>query len=103
MGIARKKKKKVKIKSSSTSGGGPRVTSPLRPFVQPKSPPCGRACPQHTEIRWFLMTLAKTEDHGRTLDESYEEGWRRIVKTNPLPAVIGRVCPHPCEEACNRN
>jgi NADPH-dependent glutamate synthase beta subunit-like oxidoreductase/Pyruvate/2-oxoacid:ferredoxin oxidoreductase delta subunit len=103
MGIARKKKKKVEIKSSSTSGGGPRVTSPLRPFIQPKAPPCGRACPQHTEIRWFLMTIAKTEDHGRTLDQSYEEAWRRIVKTNPLPAVIGRVCPHPCEEACNRN
>jgi len=102
MGIARKKKKKVKIKAT-TGGGGPRVTSPLRPYVQPKAPPCGRACPQHTEIRWFLMTIAKTEDHGRTLDESYEQGWRRIVKTNPLPAVIGRVCPHPCEDACNRN
>ncbi len=102
MGIARKKKKKVKIKAS-TGGGGPRTTSAERPFVQPKAPPCGRACPQHTAIRRFLMTIAKTEDHGRTLDESYEEGWRQIVKTNPLPAVIGRVCPHPCEEACNRN
>ena len=102
MGIARKKKKKVKIKAS-TGGGGPRTTSAERPYTKEKSPPCMRGCPQGNEIRKFLTTLAKTEDHGRSLDESYEMGWRAIVKTNPLPAVIGRVCPHPCEDACNRN
>ncbi|MFH2007379.1 MAG: NAD(P)-binding protein [bacterium] len=102
MGIRKQKKKAVTIKAS-TGGGGPRVTSNERPLVQEKSPPCMRGCPQGTEIRRFLMTIAKAEDHGRSLEASYEEAWRRIVKTNPLPAVIGRVCPHPCEEACNRN
>jgi NADPH-dependent glutamate synthase beta subunit-like oxidoreductase len=102
MGIRKKKKKKVTIKAS-TGGGGPRTTSNERPFSQEKSPPCMRGCPQATEIRKFLTIIAKSEDHGRSLEESYAEAWRRIVKTNPLPAVIGRVCPHPCEEACNRN
>jgi NADPH-dependent glutamate synthase beta subunit-like oxidoreductase len=32
----------------------------------------------------------------------YEEGWRLIMENNPLPSVMGRVCYHPCETACNR-
>ncbi|HZE06086.1 MAG TPA: NAD(P)-binding protein, partial [Solirubrobacteraceae bacterium] len=32
----------------------------------------------------------------------YESAWRRIMEDNPLPAVMGRVCYHPCETACNR-
>lgn len=32
----------------------------------------------------------------------FKEAWLEIVKHNPLPAVTGRVCPHPCEDACKR-
>src|SRR6185503_19321710 len=32
----------------------------------------------------------------------YETAWRTIMERNPLPAVLGRVCYHPCETACNR-
>ena len=32
----------------------------------------------------------------------YEEAWRIIMEDNPFPAIMGRVCYHPCETACNR-
>ena len=102
MGIGLKKKKK-KLVVRGSSGGGPRSTSTERPFVQEKTPPCMDGCPQGPEIRRIVMTLAKTEDHERTSDESYEEAWKLFTKRNPLPSVCGRVCPHPCETACNRS
>ena len=35
-------------------------------------------------------------------DAGYERAWRRIMEANPFPAVMGRVCYHPCETSCNR-
>jgi 2-oxoacid:acceptor oxidoreductase delta subunit (pyruvate/2-ketoisovalerate family) len=35
------------------------------------------------------------------LDEP-RKAWESLVAANPLPAVTGRVCPHPCESSCNR-
>ena len=32
----------------------------------------------------------------------YDEAWKSLVENNPLPAIMGRVCYHPCETACNR-
>ena len=34
--------------------------------------------------------------------EGYERAWRKIVEDNPFPAIMGRVCYHPCESSCNR-
>ncbi len=102
MGIGLKKKKKKLKTRGSTSGGGPRVTSALRPYNLEKLAPCMDACPQGTEIRKMLMTIAKTEDRGRTYEESYEMAWNIIAAKNPFPATCGRVCPHPCEDNCNR-
>jgi len=102
MGIGLKKKKKKLKTRGSTSGGGPRVTSNLRPYNLEKLAPCMDGCPQGTEVRKVLMTIAKTEDLGRTYDESYEMAWNILVDKNAFPSVCGRVCPHPCEDACNR-
>ncbi|HEY4754050.1 MAG TPA: NAD(P)-binding protein, partial [Candidatus Limnocylindrales bacterium] len=33
---------------------------------------------------------------------NYEQAWRALTENNPLPAIMGRVCYHPCEGACNR-
>ena len=38
----------------------------------------------------------------QALDAGYERAWRRIMDDNPFPAIMGRVCYHPCETACNR-
>jgi formate dehydrogenase beta subunit len=56
-------------------------------------PPCNHACPAGENIQAWL-SLAQA---GR-----YEEAWRVIMDDNPLPAVTGRVCYHPCEGGCNR-
>jgi NADPH-dependent glutamate synthase beta subunit-like oxidoreductase len=58
-------------------------------------PPCNHACPAGENIqRW----LYEAEEGG----EGYERGWRKIMEDNPFPAIMGRVCYHPCETACNR-
>jgi NADPH-dependent glutamate synthase beta subunit-like oxidoreductase/Pyruvate/2-oxoacid:ferredoxin oxidoreductase delta subunit len=91
--------KKPVIKAAATSGG---EISPLRPAYVPKAPPCTGGCPCGTDIRGWLTTIAQAGDYGRTADEAYRIAWEKITDRNPFPSVCGRVCPHPCEDACNR-
>ncbi len=56
-------------------------------------PPCNAGCPAGENIQAWLA-LAR--------DGQHEAAWRQLVADNPLPAVHGRVCYHPCESACNR-
>ena len=60
-----------------------------------RMPPCNDACPAGENIQAWLY---EAESGG----EGYERAWRRIMEDNPFPAVMGRVCYHPCETACNR-
>jgi len=96
-----KKKKGLGGGALARSSSG-RQTSSLRPRPTTKLPPCMEGCPQGTDIRSVLTTIAFSEKYGRTLEQSYEMAWNIITKYNPLPAVCGRVCPHPCEINCNR-
>jgi len=66
----------------------------LKPLYIMQTPPCSHGCPIHNDIRGFLRALADTQD--------YEAAWHILTRTNPLPATCGRVCPHPCEDGCNR-
>src|SRR3989339_139010 len=95
-------KKKKPLGSRSFSGGSSVETSPLRPEFMEKIAPCMNGCPNGTRIREVLTTIAQTEDAGRTYDESFKKAFGIIADRNPLPAVCGRVCPHPCEAECNR-
>ncbi|MEW5706709.1 MAG: NAD(P)-binding protein [Actinomycetota bacterium] len=74
----------------------------LRPKYVEKTPPCKNACPSSNNIRSFLTSIAQTSYFGRSDDQSYEQAWRILTDTNPLPAILGRVCPHFCEGECNR-
>jgi NADPH-dependent glutamate synthase beta subunit-like oxidoreductase len=58
-------------------------------------PPCNNACPAGEDIQAWLQ---EAEEGG----EGYERAWRKITETNPFPAIMGRVCYHPCETSCNR-
>ena len=58
-------------------------------------PPCNNACPAGENIQKWLY---EAEAGGG----GYELAWRKLVEDNPFPAVMGRVCYHPCEGACNR-
>jgi NADPH-dependent glutamate synthase beta subunit-like oxidoreductase len=60
-----------------------------------RTPPCNVGCPAGEDIRSWLY---EAEEGG----PAYERAWRTIMATNPFPAVMGRVCYHPCETACNR-
>ena len=64
-----------------------------RPVYLDRLPPCNNACPAGENIQGWLF-------HAESGD--YEQAWRVLVENNPLPAVMGRVCYHPCEAACNR-
>jgi NADPH-dependent glutamate synthase beta subunit-like oxidoreductase len=58
-------------------------------------PPCNNACPAGENIQGWLF---ESEEGG----DGYERGWRKLMEDNPFPAIMGRVCYHPCETACNR-
>ena len=64
-----------------------------RPVYVDRLPPCNDACPAGENIQHWLY-LAE--------EGAYREAWSALVADNPLPAVMGRVCYHPCETACNR-
>jgi NADPH-dependent glutamate synthase beta subunit-like oxidoreductase/Pyruvate/2-oxoacid:ferredoxin oxidoreductase delta subunit len=98
MGLFKEVKKPI-IKAAVSAGA---EISPLRPRYAPKTPPCIGNCPSGTDIRGWLTTIAQAEAYGRTNEQAFEMAWQQIVERNPFPAVCGRVCPHPCEEACNR-
>ena len=66
-----------------------------RPVYVDRLPPCNNACPAGENIQGWLY---EAEEGGG----GYERAWRRLVEDNPLPAVMGRACYHPCESACNR-
>ncbi|RJQ46359.1 MAG: FAD-dependent oxidoreductase, partial [Gaiellales bacterium] len=72
------------------------------PVYVRRTPPCKDACPSSEDIRGYLTAIAQADLFGRTLEESLDEAWRVLTDKNPFPAVIGRICPHPCEAACNR-
>jgi heterodisulfide reductase subunit A-like polyferredoxin len=54
---------------------------------------CIDACPIHTNVPGYIKLIAEGQ---------FKEAYKLIRETNPLPAVVGRVCYAPCEEACNR-
>ncbi|MHB1115892.1 NAD(P)-binding protein [Sideroxydans sp.] len=64
-----------------------------RPVYLNRLPPCNNACPAGENIQGWLF-------HAESGD--YEQAWRVLVRDNPLPSVMGRVCYHPCETSCNR-
>ncbi len=55
--------------------------------------PCSHACPAGNDIE-RMMALAK--------DGKWKEAATLLHDGHPFPAVLGRVCPHPCENACSR-
>ncbi|MBT4932770.1 MAG: NAD(P)-binding protein [Rhodospirillaceae bacterium] len=65
----------------------------LKPVYLDRLPPCNSTCPAGENIQGWLY-------HAEEGD--YHKAWQILMKDNPMPAVMGRVCYHPCEGACNR-
>ena len=73
-----------------------RATGPARtahPVYVDLLPPCNSACPAGKDIQGWLALAQAGKDR---------QAWEHLVRDNPLPAVHGRVCYHPCETSCNR-
>jgi len=103
MGLLKKKKTSGTLGTRLSGGGGSgSQISPLRPVYPDSLPPCTGHCPSGNDIRGWLMAIALREKLGLSLDRACERAWRIEMETNPFPAVMGRVCPHPCEGECNR-
>ena len=64
-----------------------------RPVYVDLLPPCNAGCPAGENIQAWLAH-AEVGHH--------EQAWRQLVADNPMPAIHGRVCYHPCESVCNR-
>jgi 2-oxoacid:acceptor oxidoreductase delta subunit (pyruvate/2-ketoisovalerate family) len=83
----------VAISWSSTRVFATGSWSQVRPHFQHRLAPCRERCPVSEDIEEVLQHVQ---------EEDWEAAWRTIIRENPMPAVCGRVCIHPCEAACNR-
>lgn len=64
-----------------------------RPVHVHAAAPCHVACPAGEDPQAWIAAMQTGDDHG---------AWCELVSDNPMPAITGRVCPHPCESRCNR-
>src|SRR5580765_1788365 len=80
-----------KVDLTGHLGAGP-VRS-RRPVYVDLLPPCNAACPAGEDIQaWLAFAQAG----------KFRQAWEALIRDNPMPAVHGRVCYHPCETSCNR-
>ncbi|MGB5255512.1 MAG: NAD(P)-binding protein [Sedimenticolaceae bacterium] len=77
-------------------------TSHKCPTYVHKTPPCQGSCPSGEDIRgWLAIVRGQEKPAG---DMSWQEyAFRRSTEANPFPSMMGRVCPAPCQDGCNRN
>lgn len=76
---------------SKNKTGNWRVVTPS--YVD-RRPPCNHNCPAGTDVRQFVKLAG---------EKKYKEAFDVLYEHNPFPGVCGRVCPHFCEQNCNRN
>ncbi len=65
----------------------------IRPYYDFKMSPCRLGCPAMEDIQRYIFLVT---------EKRYEEAWGAIIENNPMPAVTGRVCFHPCMDKCTR-
>ena len=77
-------------------------TSHKCPTYVHRTPPCQASCPSGEDVRGWLDIVRGIEKppQGTSMQEY---AFRRSTDANPFPSMMGRVCPAPCEQGCNRN
>ncbi len=92
----------VEIPNSFDSGIGKRKAifklypqaTPVAFSIEKKGlPPCRNACPAGVNVQGYIQLIGQGK---------FAEAWRLIYRDNPFPGVCGRICTHPCQEACHR-
>ncbi|MEE4254786.1 MAG: FAD-dependent oxidoreductase [Desulfuromusa sp.] len=72
---------------------GEKVSKKAVDFKSKVTAPCQDKCPSHIDIPAYIEAIK---------DRRFDESLDIIRESMPLPAICGRVCPHPCETACRR-
>ena len=67
-----------------------------------RTPPCQGSCPSGEDIRSWLNIVRGVEQPPSDMAWQHY-AFMRATDANPFPAIMGRVCPAPCEDGCNRN
>lgn len=78
------------------------AASMIQPLRLEKEAPCCAGCGSGEDVRGWIGIVAQREKLGLSREEAYHEAWRRLAAVNPFPAVMGRICPHPCQDNCSR-
>ncbi|MBF0186994.1 MAG: NAD(P)-binding protein [Magnetococcales bacterium] len=68
------------------------------PTYVKRTPPCTDSCPAGEDIRGYNNIIRGVWQ----TDNPWEAAFYRLANMNPFPAVMGRVCPAPCQGGCNR-
>jgi len=77
-------------------------TSYKCPTYVHRTPPCQGSCPSGEDVRGWLNIVRGIELPPQEVSMA-EYAFRRSTDANPFPSMMGRVCPAPCEQGCNRN
>lgn len=78
------------------------ITPTYSPKQALKQAPCQVSCLNCGDVRGWIGLVAQRRKTGTQRHEAFAQAWRKIAEVNPFPATLGRICPHPCESACNR-
>jgi NADPH-dependent glutamate synthase beta subunit-like oxidoreductase len=81
------------VSHTTTLGNKTGTWKAIRPVHQDRVAPCNAGCPVGIDIEGYMNLLRLG-----LVDEAID----LLLAENPLPATTGRVCPHPCEDTCNR-
>ena len=68
-----------------------------------RTPPCQGSCPSGHDVRGWLSIARGLDEPTDSKVPWQQYAFLRMVESNPFPAIMGRVCPAPCEDGCNRN
>ena len=83
----------IAVSSTSTRASKTGSWKYIQPAYHDRVAPCNQGCPVGIDIEAYLNLLREGQ---------VEAACDLLVRENPMPAVTGRVCHHPCETACNR-
>ncbi len=61
--------------------------------IEERAPWCTATCPLHLDARALCARMAAGEWSG---------AWKVLLRTMPLPGILGRICDAPCRQACQR-
>ena len=67
-----------------------------------ETPPCQGSCPSGHDVRGWLA-IVRGQEKPAEGTEWHKYAFERATDSNPFPSMMGRVCPAPCQDGCNRN